>query len=207
MRIVITHRSKDIADVFAWQFRDTPSVETVLCPFEELSHYDCVATAGNSFGLMDAGIDVAIVKRFGTGLMERIQQRILSEYLGEQPLGTSIIAKTHDPDHPFVAHTPTMRTPMNVSYTDNVYVATWATLVACHQHNRKSAQKEIGILVLPAFATGTGGVDPVEASLQMRIACEHFLHPPEFINPTMAQHRQDKIYYGGRWGQQTPRTK
>jgi len=205
MRIIIANRDKDTSEAFAWQFRDLPTVETLLCSFEEIESYDCIATAGNSFGLMDAGIDLAIVRRFGRPLMERIQERILCDYLGEQPVGTSMIVPTHNDDHPFVAHTPTMRTPMNVSQCDNVYLATWATFLACRQHNETEPEKPIRKLVLPAFATGTGGVDAIEASLQMKIACEHFLSPPEFINPSMAQARQERIYYGGRMGHREPR--
>ena len=59
--------------------------------------------------------------------------------------------------------------------------------------------------MLSAFGTGTGGVQPLEAGVQMRLAYEHFCRPPQHINPTMAQGRQDRVHYGGRWGFQNPR--
>jgi O-acetyl-ADP-ribose deacetylase (regulator of RNase III) len=43
----------------------------------------------NSFGMMDGGIDAAITAFFGIQLMERVQQRILDDFLGEQSVGTS----------------------------------------------------------------------------------------------------------------------
>ena len=59
--------------------------------------------------------DKAVVRYFGGHIQARIQERILADYLGEQPVGTSIIVSTGMPAHAFVAHTPTMRIPMNIS--------------------------------------------------------------------------------------------
>jgi O-acetyl-ADP-ribose deacetylase (regulator of RNase III) len=109
MRLILVDRNKESSDVLRWQFRSHPELEVVCGKFEDLSSYDCVVTAGNSFGLMDAGIDLAVVKRFGRELMERIQKLILEDHLGEQPVGTCLIVPTFDPAHPFVAHAPTMR--------------------------------------------------------------------------------------------------
>jgi len=63
-----------------------PEVDVVCGRFEDLPVFDCVVTAGNSFGLMDAGMDLAVVRYFGTHVMELIQKCILEDYLGEQPV-------------------------------------------------------------------------------------------------------------------------
>lgn len=204
MRFILVDRNKDDADVLRWQFREHPEVEIVCGRFEDLPVFDCVVTAGNSFGLMDAGMDLAVVKYFGHHLMERIQKRILDEHLGEQPVGTCLIVRTELDARPYVAHAPTMRIPMNIQGTDNVYLALWATLTAVHRHNQVDPRK-IDTLACPALGTGTGGMDKVEASLQMRLAYEHFLNPPSVINPTFAQTRHDRVHYGGRWGLEKPR--
>ena len=39
---------------------------------------------------------------------------------GEQPIGTSFIESTGNPDYPFVAHSPTMRVPGSIEGTDMV---------------------------------------------------------------------------------------
>ena len=140
-KLILVDRGRDFTDVLRWQFREHPEVEIVCGRFEDLPTYDCVITAGNSFGLMDAGMDLAVVRHFGTHLMSAIQQRILDDYLGEQPVGTSIIVPTGHLNHPFVAHTPTMRAPMNIRGTDHVYVALWAALTAVHRHNRSESRQ------------------------------------------------------------------
>lgn len=119
VRLILADRGRDFCEVLRWQFRSHPEVEIFCGRFEDLPAFDCVITAGNSFGLMDAGMDLAVLRYFGTALMETIQQRILSDYLGEQPVGTCILVPTGHPAHPFVAHSPTMRIPMNISGTDN----------------------------------------------------------------------------------------
>jgi len=204
MRLIFVDRGQEFCEVLRWQFRSHPEVQIVCGRFEDLPGFDCVVTAGNSFGLMDAGMDLAVVRYFGRHVMESIQKHILDDHLGEQPVGTCIIVPTNHPAHPFVAHSPTMRVPMNIQGTDHVYLALWAALTAVHRHNRTESRK-IESIACPGLGTGTGGMDAVEASLQMRLGYEHFRNPAKFINPSIAQERHEKIYYGGRWGFQNPR--
>jgi len=204
MRLIFVDRGREFSDVLRRQFRAHPEVEVVCGRFEDLPVFDCVVTAGNSFGLMDAGMDLAVVRFFGQQVMEHIQKRILDDYLGEQPVGTCILAPTGHALHPFVAHAPTMRVPMNIQGTDHVYLALWAALTAIHRHNRTESQ-EITSVACPGLGTGTGGVDSLEAALQLCLAYEHYRRPPQFINPSVAQQRHEKIYYGGRWGFANPR--
>jgi O-acetyl-ADP-ribose deacetylase (regulator of RNase III) len=205
MKLVVVDRGKEFCDVAQWQFRSHPEVQIVCGRFEDLPSFDCVVTAGNSFGLMDAGMDLAVVRFFGRHVMDRIQKQILDDYLGEQPVGTCIIVPTDHPTHPFVAHAPTMRVPMNIQGSDHVYLAMWAALTAVHRYNL-SATRKIDCLACPGLGTGTGGMDSLEAALQLCLAYEHFLKPPQFINPSVAQQRHERIYYGGRWGFVHPRT-
>ena len=203
MRFIIVTRDKDTADEIRWIAREVPGVEVHLGTFEALPSFDCVATAGNSFGLMDAGMDLAVLKFFGSQLQAQIQQRILTEYCGEQPVGTALIIDTGRLDHPYVAHAPTMRVPMNIAGTDHVYLATWATLLAVRRHNQ-TAPRKINTLVCPAFGAGTGGMAGLEVGFQMKLAWEHFQKPPAMITPSFAQQRHERVYYGGRMGFERP---
>jgi len=152
---------------------------------------------------MDAGMDLAVLKYFGQHLQEVIQKRIIEDFCGEQPVGTAFLVETGRIDHPYVAHAPTMRVPMNISGTDHVYLATWATLLAVKQHNQ-SAERRIESLACPAFGAGTGGVSAIEVGFQMKLAWQHFKSPPTNITPTYAQHRQERIHYGGKMGFERP---
>src|SRR5678809_83114 len=101
MRFIIATRSKETADEIRWAARDVPGLEVFLGSFESVPSFDCVATAGNSFGLMDAGMDLAILKFFGHELQDKIQKRIINEFYGEQPVGTAFIVETGRVDYPY----------------------------------------------------------------------------------------------------------
>ncbi len=59
-----------------------------------------MVSAANSFGLMDGGVDAAITTFFGSQLQARVQNHILREYLGEQPVGSAFVIETGHNYHP-----------------------------------------------------------------------------------------------------------
>jgi O-acetyl-ADP-ribose deacetylase (regulator of RNase III) len=182
----------------AWKkhFKNLPGVTVVNDRFESLPEFDCMVSAANSFGLMDGGVDLAIISFFGIELMDRVQQHILTEYLGEQPVGTSFVIETGHQEHPFLAHTPTMRVPMTITRTDNIYSAMWAMLLTVYRHNRR-ADRIIKSVACPGLGTLTGRVAPDEAARQMALAYRHYLWPMEQINWPYAETRQNAIGFGG----------
>jgi O-acetyl-ADP-ribose deacetylase (regulator of RNase III) len=185
----------------AWRkhFDGLPNVEIVNGYFEQLPDFDCMVSAANSFGLMDGGVDLALIQFFGKAVEKNVQQHILEKYLGEQPIGTSFIVETGHKKHPFVAHTPTMRLPMTIALTDNVYVAMWAMLLAVYHHNLSNPRK-IKNIACPGLGTATGRVPYDEAARQMAIAYRNFLNPPRYIDWRFADERQERIGRGGDLG-------
>ncbi len=195
MRLILVAPNSLLAAAFKSHFNYLPDVEIVNDYFEWLPIFDCLVSPANSFGMMDGGMDAAIIKFFGSSLMERVQERILTNYLGEQPVGTSMIVETGHPKHPFLAHTPTMRVPMSIKGTDIPYVAMWAMLLAVRHHNQH-AQKKIVCVACPGLGTGIGRVPYSEAARQMALAYNHFLYPPKHLNCFVAASRQLLIWEG-----------
>jgi O-acetyl-ADP-ribose deacetylase (regulator of RNase III) len=157
----LVHPREEACAAFRDRFADLPGVRVMQTRFETLDPHDCFITAGNGFGVMTAGIDAAVVAFHGTGLMERVQRRIIDEYLGEQPVGTCFLEATGTPGYPFVGHAPTMRMPGPIDGTDAVYRAAWAALLAVYRHNaavrREEADgPEIVTVAMPALGTGFG---------------------------------------------------
>ena len=188
----------EMYQAFKRSFRYLPYHQIFHCRFEELPLHDCFVTAGNSFGIMNAGIDEAVVAFHGRDLMERIQQRILQEYLGEQPVGSCFIEPTNNPQYPFIAHAPTMRIPKGIDGTDNVYNATWSALTAVYRHNQIHSQQDqelIKTVVFPAMGAGYGGVPYREVARQMAVAYNHFLHPPQKLDWETVVARNKAISY------------
>ena len=196
IKLILVAPDYALYQAFKHQFDYLPNVEVANCDFEQLSSYDCLVSPANSFGMMDGGIDAAITAFFGMQLMERVQQRILDDYLGEQSVGTSFIIETGHPQYPFLAHTPTMRVPMQIVGTDIPYMAMWAMLLAVRQYNR-TAVKSIVKIACPGLGTGIGRIPPMESARQMALAYDHFLYPPKFLNCFVAATRQLQIWEGG----------
>lgn len=196
MKLTLVDIEPALCVVWKEYFKDLPDVEIVNDRFQNVAEYDCMVSAANSFGLMDGGVDGAITAYFGDDLMKRVQERILDEYVGEQPVGTSMIVETNHPKHPFIAHTPTMRIPMDISHTDNVYLAMWAMLVAVHNHNKHNENK-INTILCPGLGTGTGNIPYREAARQMSLAYKNYLNPPTYIRWHEVTERQIQIRMGG----------
>jgi O-acetyl-ADP-ribose deacetylase (regulator of RNase III) len=133
----LVHPDEETCAAFRGRFAGLPNVRVVRGRFEELEAHDCFVTAGNAFGIMTAGIDAAVVGRFGERLMRRVQHHIMNEYFGEQPVGTAFVVPTGDPTLPFLCHAPTMRVPGSIDGTDKVYTATWAALLAVQAERRR----------------------------------------------------------------------
>ncbi|PAW65772.1 MAG: hypothetical protein B9S38_14695 [Verrucomicrobiia bacterium Tous-C4TDCM] len=64
-RLTIACQSKEASEELAWNTRSCPGIIVQCGDFATIPDFDCIATAGNSFGLMDAGMDLAILKFFG----------------------------------------------------------------------------------------------------------------------------------------------
>ena len=198
-RLILVADQEPLAEQFRKHFAALPDVEVRCQRFETVPEFDCMVSPANSFGLMDGGIDAAITRFFGDHLPARVQQEILDRFLGEQPVGTSLIVPTGDPAHPYLAHTPTMRVPMTIACTDTVYLAMWAALLALRQHNRENP-RPIRHLLCPGLGTGVGEMPYPEAARQMATAYRHFCHPPTTLDWRVADTRQKAIARGGDHG-------
>jgi O-acetyl-ADP-ribose deacetylase (regulator of RNase III) len=195
-QIWLVHPDEAMCSAFRDRFTGLPNVRIIQGKFEDLDPHDCFVTAGNSFGLMTAGIDAAVVRYFGDELMRRVQHRILDQFFGEQPVGTAFVLATNHSDVPFLAHAPTMRVPGNIEGTDKVYAATWSALLAVHAHNLANDRK-IEVLAFPAMGTGFGGVPFREAARQMAAAYRHYLEPPHRLDWDFVVERHKAVCYDG----------
>jgi O-acetyl-ADP-ribose deacetylase (regulator of RNase III) len=201
--LILVDPQAALCSAFREFFQEAPRIQIVNGWFQSLAAFDCMVSPANSFGLMDGGIDAAIIDFFGYQLMRRVQDGILQEYLGEQPVGTSLIVETGQAKHPYLAHSPTMRVPMDIAHTDNVYLAMFAMLRAVYHHNR-CGKPPIATVACPGLGTGTGHVPFREAARQMALAYANFLNPPSFMDWTYADRRQGEVRYGGDIGLHFP---
>jgi len=203
-KLILVDLQPNLIEELKKSFNGLPNVEFVCGRFERLPEFHCMVSAANSFGLMDGGVDAAITVFFGDQLQKRVQQRILDEFDGEQPIGTSFIVSTRHEKHPYLAHTPTMRVPMSIQGTDYVYLAMKAMLPAIKDHNisvknGRASDNDTYIKSVACTGLGTfyGKMSFDEAARQMALAYRNFLKPPKKISWSYASQRQREVRYGG----------
>jgi O-acetyl-ADP-ribose deacetylase (regulator of RNase III) len=172
--LILVDVQEELCNAWKHAFQELPRVIIHHGKFQEVLQFDCMVSPANSFGKMDGGIDLAIRSFFGKQLQKTVQEVIENEFYGEQPVGTSIIVSTGQKEHPFLAHTPTMRVPKDISNSDSVYNATFAMLCAIANHNKRNLTK-INKVLCPGLGTATGKVTPREAARQMALAYKNFL--------------------------------
>jgi len=183
--LTLVDPQKDLCEEWSKSFSAYPEVKVFNGYFQNIKEFDCLVSPANSFGLMDGGVDLAIRNYFGMNLQYAVQKRIQKEFYGEQPVGTSIIVATEDENRPFLAHTPTMRVPVDISETDNVYNAFFAMLRAVANFNKKN-KTPIKKVVCPGLGIG-------EAARQMKVAYKNFMHPTSNMNWKNLQERNSEI--------------
>ena len=126
--------------------------------------FECIVSPGNSFGLMDGGVDAIIRSYFNDNFVVDIQTALLNETGGfHQPGGCVLIDVSNDDNNcKYLAHCPTMAVPMKIKHSvsvgsnyETIYYCIWNMLISIHKHNRKSSDK-IKTVVCPCLGTGVG---------------------------------------------------
>lgn len=194
MQLILSAPVPAMTAAFEHAFAGMPNVTVHPGPFETLNDFDCMVSAANGFGLMDGGVDGAITAFFGTQLQQRVQRHILTDWLGEQPVGTAFVIDTAHRRHPWLVHAPTMRVPDTIAGTDAVYRATWAALLAIHHHNLNAPDdQKIRSVVFPAMGAGCGRVPPERVAAQMKLAWLNACQPAQSIDWRYATERQRDV--------------
>lgn len=163
----------------AWtaQFDGVENVEVVCSDFGRFmvgTKVDCVVSPANAYGLMDGGYDQAITDWFGERLQMEVRRYILSNFCGEQPVGSSFIINTEKEGVKLI-HTPTMRYPERIRDPLVVYTCMRTCLMCAMQNGVKS-------IVIPAFGALTGCLSPETVAQMMKRAYDQLSDPPSYIS-------------------------
>jgi O-acetyl-ADP-ribose deacetylase (regulator of RNase III) len=136
---------------------------------------NALVSPANSFGFMDGGIDMAITKFFGWQVQERLQELIQTKHHGELLVGTAEIVATDSLRIPYVISAPTMRVPMILKDTVNVYLAIRAVLLLAKYgrfEDGSAISEKVETIAFPGMGTGVGQISPEIFARQMKRAVE-----------------------------------
>lgn len=173
MKIYIIEKDKDKFKYLVPYFDDLEDVILINTDFNSfMNEYniECIVSPANSFGIMDGGYDLAITNYFGKELQNKVQNYIIENYYGEQPIGTSFIIDINEKQK--LIHTPTMRIPSKIKDERIIYQCMRTTLITAKQNNVEN-------ILIPMFGSLTGGIHPRIVAKMMRYAYEQIQEPPE----------------------------
>lgn len=197
MQIYLLDINKEMTD--AWhKYFDSSNVVIVNEDFKTFmdshTYIEAIVSPANSFGLMDGGYDKAITNYFGKQLMKDVQDVIMRDWYGEQPVGTSItvpivqrlIYKQIDdekilPCNPLLIHTPSMRIPEQIVDNRIVYQCMRTTLI-------EALRQGVDSIVIPAFGGLTGKVPFDVIAKMMFLAYKQIYNQPRELNWSYALH-------------------
>lgn len=182
-------RNKEMCEQWSLQFKDCKDVVVHHGDFFALPT-DCVVSPANSFGFMDGSLDLAISKKLGWQVQAKLQRQIQEKYSGELLVGQAELVETEYKEIPFCISAPTMRVPMILKDTVNVYLASKAVFCLLKKEDR------IKKVTISGFGTGVGKVPFDVCAKQMKQAYLDFWRN-EYVYPKTwheAQAKHQRLY-------------
>ena len=175
-KLYLIDSKSELCDKWRQVFSSYPEVEVLTGDYFQ-QNADAIVSPTNSFGIMDGGLDLAIRNKLGFQVETDIQEVILNKYHGEMPIGNAEIINTNHNKWSYMIAAPTMRTPENVAFTLNAYIAFRAILIAINSFNESKPKRPIKSLVCSGLGTGIGSMEPVKCAAQMRAAYKLIKEP------------------------------
>lgn len=162
-KFILVDRNPELVAAWNEEFKGYENIETHCGDIFDKSA-DIIVSPANSFGFMDGGIDLAYSKKMGWHIQERVQDKIKTEFDGELLIGQSCIIDTDFAQYPKLLAAPTMRVPMYLDGSPNVYLAAKAIFLGV-----KRAGEDL-TCVIPGLGTGCGHVSFALCANKMRMA-------------------------------------
>jgi O-acetyl-ADP-ribose deacetylase (regulator of RNase III) len=198
MQIVLAAVDNDL--VRAWK-ATCGNIENVTIHHGSIFDVKCdaIVSPANSFGFMDNGLDLEISKFFGAHVQERLHKLIQTRHHGELLVGAAEIVETDHSEIPYLICAPTMRVPIILKETVNVYLAMRAILILVKfgtVPDGTPVKHIIETIAIPGIGTEVGKVPPDICALQMRVALrEILLSQYKFPESWLQAQRDHKMLY------------
>jgi len=197
VKFILCDPKKDLTDAWRAKMRDLLAPEdasrfSVINGYldEVKATFDCIVSVANAHGILDGSSDLVISDMFAKAVhrdvqdvIETVQRHLHDTWNGFQPVGTCEIVDMSAflPNRyacRYIAHSPTMRTPMAVRWDKEVvYRCFWSILTAVKNWNARCTNdaRKIRSVLCFGLATGVGRFPPDVCAAQMILAYKNFL--------------------------------
>ncbi|QHT69885.1 Appr-1-p processing protein [Rhodocytophaga rosea] len=177
MKIILSDTNHSVIKAWQLYFKDCQDVEIFAGSIFETG-CNAIVSPANSFGFMDGGLDLAISNYLGWHVQAILQAKIKQKYHGELLVGQAEIVETGHPKIPYLISAPTMRVPLILNTTVNVYLAMRAVLLLikyCKLDNGTPVKEVVRAVSISGLGTGVGKVPADICARQMRVAYDEVI--------------------------------
>ena len=167
-KIFLLDRNQGVTDCWKKCFKDEANVCIVCDDFESfierLNENVAIVSPANGYGLMDGGYDAAIIGHYGYKLQKRVQEMIVEDFIGEQPVASGLVVDIDKEKNVKLFHIPTMKLPEPILDIRVIYHCMRVALIMALK------DETIESIVIPAFGALTGDVPASIVAKQMYAA-------------------------------------
>jgi len=177
MNLIFCDINANLIDSLRKYFKQDPNMKIVHGSIFDVD-CDAIVSPANSYGFMDGGLDLRISQFFGWHVQENLQEIIKEKHHGELLVGCAEIVETDHDLIPYVISAPTMRVPMILKDSVNIYLATRAVLILVKFgkfSNGTFINEKVKTIAIPGMGTGVGRVPYDICALQMNYYIEVIL--------------------------------
>lgn len=194
MIIQLVDRNQEMCDEWTKEFMDCDDVK-IYCGDFFAPETDCIVSPANSFGFMDGGLDGVITKHLGRLTEANVKAAITKRPMKELLVGETVLVETGNKDIPYCISAPTMRVPMILKGTPNVYIASKAIFNALL--DIRSVGVPINKVTISGLGTGVGRVPFDVCANQMKMAYDEVWLGRYNVPKTWfeAQQRHQMLYH------------
>jgi len=164
MKIQLVDRNRDMCEQWKAHFQNCNDVVIYNGEFFDLET-DCVVSPANSFCFMNGGLDWVISDTLGWQIQNKLQIIINEKYDGELLIGQAVLVETDNLKVPYCISAPTMRVPLILTGSVNVYLAAKAIFRVL-----KNNEDKIKSVTISGLGTGVGDVPFNVCANQMKQA-------------------------------------
>ena len=178
MNLIFCDINANLIESLNKYFKQDPNIKIVHGSIFDVD-CDAIVSPANSYGFMDGGVDLRISQFFGWHIQERLQEIIKEKHHGELLVGCAEIVETDHDLIPYMISAPTMRVPMILKDSVNIYLATRAVLILVKYgkfSNGTFINEKVKSIAFPGMGTGVGRVPYDICALQMRRAVKDIFY-------------------------------
>ena len=171
MKLTLFADNSELPEAWHQEFAGELDVQVLQVDYDDLAPHDGLVGPGNSYAIMNGGLDWPIREEFGVDVQDALQWAIQKDFHGQLPVGQGIVVPVAEwvkCRFRFLVYCPTMVYPRDVRGTLNALTSFYAAL--------RLAEQTPGLetLACSGMAAGVGKLPAKEVASQMFDAWQRF---------------------------------